>query len=95
MIIDYSHDDYHNYDTHMLKSHLGHSSSLEIPKNRLKNQWGFLFMKTKSFNQNPVIISNPVLNNIATGETSQAITPFHFYDYFRFSNSQETTFLIV
>ena len=24
--------------------------------------------------------------NIATGETSQAITPFHFFDYFDFSN---------
>ena len=24
--------------------------------------------------------------NIITGETSQAITPFHFFDYFNFSN---------
>ena len=24
--------------------------------------------------------------NIATGETAQAITPFHFFDYFNFSN---------
>ena len=24
------------------------------------------------------------IKNIATGETSQAITPFHFFDYFNF-----------
>ena len=24
------------------------------------------------------------IKNIATGETSQAITPFHFFDYFHF-----------
>ena len=29
--------------------------------------------------------------NIATGETSQAITPFHFFDYFKFSNFYRDT----
>ena len=30
--------------------------------------------------------------NIATGETSQAITPFHFFDYLNYSNFHKKRF---
>ena len=33
-----------------------------------------------------LMIMHHNIKNIATGETSQAITPFHFFDYFDFSN---------
>ena len=29
------------------------------------------------------------VENIATGETSQAITPFHFFDYFHFFGARK------